>query len=42
MPTDDVPSSDVEDTFLTPLMVLTASSMGLVTSVSISSGPAPG
>lgn len=35
-------SVDVEMTFLTPLMPATASSIGRVTSVSTSSGPAPG
>ena len=42
MPTIDRPSVDVEITRLTPLMPATASSIGRVTSVSTSSGPAPG
>src|SRR5688572_25757914 len=42
MPTIDSPSVDVEITRLTPLMPATASSIGRVTSVSTSSGPAPG
>ena len=42
MPTIDRPSADVEMTRLTPLMPATASSIGRVTSVSTSSGPAPG
>ena len=42
MPTREKPSVDVEMTRLTPLMPATASSIGRVTSVSTSSGPAPG
>ncbi len=42
MPTMDSPSAEVEITRLTPLMPATASSIGRVTSVSTSSGPAPG
>src|SRR5689334_11415133 len=42
MPTREKPSVDVEITRLTPLMPATASSIGRVTSVSTSSGPAPG
>ena len=42
MPTIDRPSADVEMTRFTPLMPATASSIGRVTSVSTSSGPAPG
>ena len=42
MPTRENPSVEVEITRLTPAMPATASSTGRVTSVSTSSGPAPG
>jgi hypothetical protein len=38
----DTPSWEEEVTFLMPAIVLTASSIGLVISVSISCGPVPG
>ena len=38
----ETPSDEVEVTLSMPLMVLSASSIGLVTWVSISSGPTPG
>ncbi len=42
MPMRPTPSVDVDSTRLTPLMPATTSSIGLATSVSTSSGPAPG